>query len=129
MESCWLIEKSLDAYGYPYFKLMGKNIKLHRMIFRMTKGRLLDNMVIDHICNHRNCINPDHLQQITQGENVRRGSSISTFYASRSACIRDHEYTPENTHWRGTTRVCRTCKRESERRRHARNKALSAAEE
>lgn len=30
-------------------------------------------MDIDHLCRNRSCVNPEHLEPVTRGENIRRG--------------------------------------------------------
>ncbi len=40
----------------------------------MFHGHIPDNMVIDHICGNRICVNPLHMEVVSQAENCRRGS-------------------------------------------------------
>jgi hypothetical protein len=59
-------------------------------------------------------VNPAHLEPVTNGENVLRGEAITAKYARATHCDRGHEYSPENTYWRGPNkehRRCRACKK------------------
>lgn len=92
----------------------------HRMAYELTRGPILEGLVIDHLCRNKACVNPAHLEAVSQRVNVRRG-----LLGSRTACINGHEYTPENTFIeRNGKRRCRTCQRATDRRRRAR-RALS----
>lgn len=44
-----------------------------------------------------------------------------------SRCRRNHEYTPENTRWKGRSRSCRTCERDAETERRRRQVATRQA--
>jgi hypothetical protein len=78
-------------------------------------GPIPEDREIDHLCRVRNCVNPEHLEIVTKGENLRRG------WEARRAlvieCRRGHPFNDENTYLppRGG-RECRTCRREVLRR-------------
>lgn len=66
---CWLWTGSLNSDGYGRF-----NGKLaHRRTYLEVVGPIPDGLVLDHLCRVRNCVNPDHLEPVTQRENMRRG--------------------------------------------------------
>jgi hypothetical protein len=91
-------------------------------------------MVIDHLCRNRRCVNPAHLDQVTQQENLLRApATFQAINAAKTACPQEHEYTPENTYLKrqsqgrsGFARVCRECERARRRRNHPSGKALAA---
>lgn len=92
----------------------------HRLAFYATRGFVPSNesgLVIDHICNVPLCCNPEHLQAITQRENVMRGNGICAKNAAKTTCSRGHDFTPENTYSytrKGAPRrACRKCMAEN----------------
>src|SRR5688572_23867635 len=81
---CWLWTGAKDPLGYGRFgtgkyaksKLIDKPFRLaHRFAYENMIGPIADGMVIDHLCKIPSCVNPAHLEPVTQKENVRRGSS------------------------------------------------------
>ncbi len=45
----------------------------HRWCWEYLVGPIPDGLVLDHLCENKACVNPDHLEVVTQGENARRG--------------------------------------------------------
>jgi hypothetical protein len=75
-------------------------------------------MTLDHICKIRNCVNPDHLEICTAGENVMRGDSLQAWYAARTHCKNGHPFSGDNLFLRpgGRGRGCRACQKAGEQR-------------
>lgn len=106
---CWIWTGTLDRDGYGQFNLNGRKVRAHRGAFEALVGLVPPGLVLDHLCRVRACVNPDHLEPVTNAENIRRG-----FKALARHCLRGHEYTPENTliHRRpdgSPRRQCRRC--------------------
>lgn len=72
---------------YPPFKFSGIIFRAHRFSYLVFKGPLISGLVIDHICRNTFCVNPDHLRQVTQKENVRTTTS-----AGRTHCPQGHKH-------------------------------------
>jgi hypothetical protein len=69
---CWLWLGFLTgSRGYGYLQVNGKSIRAHRFSYEKYKGAIGD-AVIDHLCNVPSCVNPDHLEAVTQKINTRR---------------------------------------------------------
>ena len=68
-------------------------------------------MTIDHLCRNRRCVNPEHLEPVSRGENVLRGDGHSARNARKTHCIRGHEFTVENSYYapNGKGKRCREC--------------------
>ena len=100
--------------GYGVLSLgRGVTMLAHRWSYEHFVGPIPDGLVIDHLCRVRHCVNPDHLEPVTNEENLRRGAGYGLRNGMRSACINGHEYTPENTYTHPTkgSVTCRECAR------------------
>lgn len=79
--------------GYNYLN----NQLAHRIAYELYKGRIPDGLTLDHLCRHRWCVNPDHLEAVTNRENILRGTGASARNAIKTVCKWGHPFTPENT--------------------------------
>ena len=121
--SCWNWTAGVDGRGYGAFKLNGRQLGAHVVAYRRLVGPIPEGLVLDHLCRNPRCVNPDHLEPVTQRENVVRGEAPAATNARKTHCKRGHEFTPENTidHPRG--RNCRECGRLMKERRRAKARA------
>ena len=115
---CWLWDGTQTTAGYGVFKVSQKMHYAHRVSYELSKGPIIAPLEIDHLCRVRCCVNPDHLELVTPGENVRRGISAEVNRRrarSRTHCMNGHEMTEQNTYFRQRgshqLRECRICKR------------------
>ena len=128
MGVCWEWQAAKDTKGYGVFNPNGTLVRSHRFAYENLVGPIPEGLQLDHLCRNRICVNPDHLEPVTQGVNTDRGTArirLSIQGANITHCPRGHEYTEENTHVnkRNGTRKCRKCHRDREReRREARRK-------
>lgn len=123
-QGCMLWLGALASHGYGRFRLNGRIARAHRVSYEIANGPIPDGMVIDHVkakgCTNRHCVAPDHLEAVTQRENVLRGGGSTAANVRKTHCPRGHEYTPENTYAHKGRRYCRACQQETTRRRRAR---------
>ena len=110
--------------GYGYISVHGRTTQAHRFVWEQVTGQKIpDGLVIDHVCRVRRCVNPYHLEVVTQKENVARGQ-LNWFRMALTHCSRGHEYSRGNTRWEGNRRHCKECDRmwsrqcDANRRRH-----------
>lgn len=108
---CWLWEGPGMGNGYGVFNVGFKHLSAHRFAYEMLKGPIPPGLTIDHLCRNRACVNPDHMEPVTNVENVMRGESLAAQNARKTHCMRGHEFTVENTNTNGGRRQCRACNR------------------
>lgn len=89
-ESCWLWMGKIDD-GYGRWHVAGKYHLVHRLAFVVLKHKLGENTQVDHLCKVRNCLNPDHLEEVTPKENTRRGLT-KRFNTDPDKCPYGHDY-------------------------------------
>ena len=58
-----VVGKGPAGAGYYY---------VHRVSYEHHKGPIPEGLTIDHLCRVKLCVNPDHLEAVTQAENNRR---------------------------------------------------------
>lgn len=118
------------GYGRFYVSEEGRSYRAHRVAYAWKYGdteKILDHtchdpeicfaLDVNGWCSHRRCVNPDHLDPTSRGENVRRGLPGSPLWSPvgnslKTHCDHGHEFTPENTYtWEKTGwRQCKICK-------------------
>jgi hypothetical protein len=101
------------VHGYGITTHMGTQTTTHRVMYMLSHGAIPSGMEIDHTCNNRGCINPDHLQLVTHKENMRLGAE------RRTHCKAGHEWNETNTYMTAVKRkqggmrmqrYCRICR-------------------
>jgi len=109
-EVCWLWTACKDRDGYGIFYYNGTNYRAHRMAYELIVGPIPEGLTIDHLCRVRACVNPDHLEPVTQRENVLRGDTVPAKNAKKTHCKQGHPYSGYNLYIRTNGyRSCRTC--------------------
>lgn len=104
---CWEWHKLKDKQGYGRFYADGKYHKAHRYSY----GKVPKGLVLDHLCRNVGCVNPDHLEAVTQRVNILR----SDYRGTETHCKYGHKR-------RGVTGKCYDCTNERNRNRYATDK-------
>lgn len=142
MSECEIWQGFKNDSGYGIKIVNYKRKRAHRLAWEQVNGEIPEGMVIDHkchgeavakgecqggkTCSHRACVNVEHLELVTQSENIRRGLH---FIDNRKTCRKGHDFTDsKNIMVRSNgKRECAECNRERAAMNYAKSKvALSA---
>ncbi len=99
------------AGEYGSFDVDKKTVRAHRYVYQAFRGPIPDGLVLDHTCRLKCCVNPWHLDPVTNMENLQRSP---LYMSNRTHCSKGHEYSGDNLFrrsngWRG----CKACIREA----------------
>lgn len=109
---CWEWQgKSVQTSGYGQLNYGGTRRLAHRLAYELAVGPVPEGLVLDHLCRNRLCVNPMHLEPVTNRENLRRGEGWAGRNARKTHCDRGHELTADNVKVRPSRngRECRAC--------------------
>lgn len=105
----WTGYKNSDGYG-RFGRGHAKSYAAHREAYKHFVGEIPSGLQIDHLCRVRHCVNPAHLEAVTQLENVRRGRAPTQVMNQTGACANGHEAVEPNIRFcRNGSRICRVC--------------------
>jgi HNH endonuclease len=105
---CWNWTGPLDRGGYGSAKISG-HYRTHRAFYERYVGSIPAGLQIDHLCRNRACVNPAHMEPVTQRENILRGESPSAHAARATHCRYGHPLTGDNLVKSHSWRSCRIC--------------------
>ena len=114
---CWVWTAATSDTGYGTFNAGGgKFMGAHRFAYLELVGAIPAGLVLDHLCRNRSCVNPEHLEAVTQRTNMLRGVAPAAQVIATQKCKRGHDFSDAYVASRGSRR-CRTCERILARKR------------
>lgn len=87
---CWIWRGGLSKAGYGKRgrKTSGSSLA-HRWYYEQVHGPVPDGKTLDHLCRQPPCINPNHLEPVTQRVNSMRGVTPKLTAAEVRAILQD----------------------------------------
>ena len=120
---CWNWTGYIDAGGYGRIMYRNHQESAHRVFYawkvkKLPRGKSKYIPQLDHLCNNRQCCNPEHLELVSLKENILRGNSPSAKHARQTHCKNGHLLPKEFNYFkpnRKGVRICKICAYEHER--------------
>lgn len=124
---CWYHPSNPGSKGYATTKIgwpISKSVLVHRLSWLYYKGDIAEGMVLDHLCHdpatcvggdtceHRRCVNPEHLQLVSAADNSKKTVRLLKF---KTHCKNGHELKDNTYQYKSgkyTRYACHTCKKE-----------------
>lgn len=123
-DGCWLWRLTKDKDGYGEGCFQKRKRRAHRLSYEAFVGPIPAGMHIDHLCRVRDCVNPEHLEPVTPGVNIRRGR---TGYTKRTHCKRGHAFSEHGRTDTTGRSQCRICDRMRSARDYEKNREVRKA--
>lgn len=108
---CWLWTGGKTTNGYGKVWNGQRMMMAHRWMYEKANGPIPGRLQLDHLCRRRSCVNPKHLQVVTNRENVvLRCTGITAKAFGQTHCIHGHPFDEKNTRiCPNGHRACRAC--------------------
>lgn len=124
---CWKYLGPLDAKGYGS---AGSKGRAHRYFYSVMVMPIPQGLTIDHLCRFTSCVNPSHMEVVTNEENTRRARADKH---NRTHCPAGHPLDADNTYFYPSgARECRICRRayvQKHRAKYGRTRVPRVAED
>ena len=110
---CWEWNGARDRRNYgvssrPEGRGAGR---AHRISYEILVGPIPAGLVLDHLCRNPPCVNPDHLEPVTNHENLKRGFGFVGLNIRKEKCPAGHVLDRESKGRGGRPmRYCSACK-------------------
>jgi hypothetical protein len=122
LSGCWTWIASTTTNGYGQIKDgPNRTVRSHRLVYEALVGSIPTGLFCDHLCGNRRCVNPAHIELVTNAENIRRGSE------RRTHCKHGHALTGGNVRITKTKkaleRICNACRAMYKRRARLKKKS------
>lgn len=110
---CWEWVGYRDPRGYGRVRPQEGGSLAHRVAWTLLCGPIPKGLTLDHLCRNHSCVNPAHLEPVTQRLNALRGFGWAGRHARKTHCVNGHLFDSSNTRLRDhdghPERVCIAC--------------------
>jgi hypothetical protein len=72
---CWNWMGGTRRAGYGSWHYNGVERPAHRIVYEWLVGPIAEGLELDHLCENRRCVRPEHLEPVTPEENKRRSQT------------------------------------------------------
>lgn len=113
---CWLWTGYLKR-GYASAKIKGRQRFVHRVLYEKANGPIPDGLMSDHLCRTPCCVNPGHIEPVTNSVNQLRGNNVLVRNhpnLRKTHCAKGHPFSGDNLRIESSgKRRCLICLRET----------------
>lgn len=120
----WQGAVQTSGYGSVTGGRKGFTLLAHRAIYMATVGPIPVGLTIDHLCMVKLCMNVDHMEVVTRGENSRRKLAAQTHCKDGHAITGDNLRLQERANGL-TYRICVECSQKYRREYMRRVRAVN----
>lgn len=107
---CWEFTRKPNSDGYAKLTVGDRGIPLHRWAYEYFVGPIPEGLQLDHLCRVRHCVNPEHLEPVTNQVNGLRGEGFAAKQARQTHCKRGHLLEGDNLKPdKLGRRICKAC--------------------
>lgn len=126
---CWIWTASIRKEdGYGNFYLRGKRVYSHKLSYVIASGSFSEDLKLDHLCRNTSCVNPSHLEPVTDKINIFRGTGVAVTHSKKTHCPRKHLLEPPNlgkAAKKTGRRACLACARTHSKYHKAKSKGVN----
>ena len=108
-QSCWIWHGATNQKGYGRFYYEGRTIPAHHFALWQAGRTVPPSLTVDHLCRNPSCVNPEHMEVVSNRENILRGVGPTATNARKTECVNGHDIANAKAYFksgRGFTRVC-----------------------
>lgn len=87
---CWIWTLHIEKNGYGRITVNYIKKLAHRYSYTVFVGEIPDGYEVDHLCNQRDCVRPEHLEAVTALVNMQRSNSPSMIVHLSGVCSQGH---------------------------------------
>lgn len=116
-DNCWLWGGYVQNAGYGSFNTFKRPLLAHRFSYEYFIEKIKPKMTIDHLCKNKLCVNPNHLEEVTRQENIKRAGLLGFALKEslKTHCPKGHSYVlharrfANGNHKDGTVKYSKRC--------------------